>query len=68
MFTCAYESSPGPPIVFREDSFNIPPSLPESSKCSVFLCFHTETLMHFYFPAYVPYAPTILSALFLLPE
>jgi len=72
MFTCAYpephESSPIPPILFREDSFNILPSTPESSKCSVFLCLHTGTLMHFYFPPYVPYPPTILSALFCLPE
>jgi hypothetical protein len=50
MFTCAYpephESSPSPPILFREDSLNIPPSTPGSSKCSVFLCFCTETMMH----------------------
>lgn len=72
MFTCAYpdshESSPSPPILFCEDSFNIIPSTPGSSKCFVFLYFRTETLMHFYFPPYVPYAPTILSAFVCLPE
>ena len=81
-FPCAYpeprECSISPPILFREVSFNIPPSTPGCSKCSVFLCFRTkcsvflcfrtETLMHFYFPPYVPYAPTILSALVCLPE